>query len=147
MGTQGRLTAVVLLIATFLAAPVCGETLQAESSTVVPRSGEKTTKGDPGCEDGTCREVCVSGLPVGSSIVAVEAYAKEQGSGSWAGCWPHSGGGNFLDCGIQGWFRFLGRTHSTNTSSSGLRVCWTAINWSHDRNREARIVVKYNPPR
>jgi hypothetical protein len=100
---------------------------------------------DPECgvksSNAKCADVCVSGIPIGSSITAVNAYAREI-NGNWVRAWRHPSG--FYD--VLPYSRFYpGQT--TTTAQEKIKVCWQYRNWSHNLAREARLEVVYTPPR
>jgi hypothetical protein len=100
---------------------------------------------DPECgakaSNAKCGDVCVSGIPIGSAITAVSAYAREI-NGNWVRAWRHPSG--FYD--VLPYSRFYpGQT--TTTAQEKIKVCWQYRNWSHNLAREARLEVVYTPPR
>lgn len=94
-----------------------------------------------GCSDARCATVCVSGIPVGSTINAVNAYARET-NGAWVKAWKHNAG--FYD--VLEYSRWYPGPTST-TAQNKMQVCWTYRNWSHNRGREAKLEVVFTPPK
>lgn len=108
-------------------------------------SSRSITSSDPGCgtscSDARCATVCVSGIPVGSTITAINAYARES-NGGWRKAWKHSAG--FYD--VLEYSRWYPGPTST-TEQNKMKVCWTYRNWSHNLGREAKLEVVFTPPK
>jgi hypothetical protein len=101
---------------------------------------------NPACPPAACRDIVVDGLPVNAINVRVEHYAAESGSDDWKFAHLRQGG-EWYDCGADdgvgiGWCRFIPGDDIV-TVGGRKRITAHFRNWSHNRKRDARIVVSW----
>lgn len=106
-----------------------------------PHLGHSAHGTDPGCNDAKCIDACVSGIPVGSVITAVKAYAKGSPGEPWRLAWPHPAG--FYD--VLPYTRWYPGPTTTNAATK-TKVCWQLRNWDWTGDRWGRLEVYFNPP-
>lgn len=109
-----------------------------EDTQVVPH-GHYASSPDPSCigsggpdPSATCVVLRVY-LPLTAQVQAVQAIAKERGASAWVLCGPEQG---------IGWCKFSGNYQETTTPTNKV-VNWLFKNWSHNRDREAKITVTF----
>lgn len=116
--------------------------MTAESSLVVPH-GIQAQTADPSCIGSNlpdpaafCVALTVGGIPIGARIDNVRLFAREKDADKWSECKPK------VDAPL-GWCKFPGN-YQIQTNNLGISIRQEFRNWSHDRDREARLLVEYS---
>jgi len=119
------------------------QTQHTAESTAVISHGMYVMTSNPGCRGASgvssndwssCGVVTVQ-IPLTARIVSVTGSARERGAADWKQCVQRDN----KDCDV-GWARFDGN-YSVQTVGGFQTISWTFKNWSHNRDREARVVV------
>ena len=134
----------ISLLGLCLAAVLCAQPATAfadeEEVIVTVKQGRYARSPDPGCigektrdSSARCKQLCVF-LRAHAKIDRVRIYVKEANAPRWTETRANAE--------PIGWAKFVGN-YTVERVSNEKRIRWLFKNWSHDRARQARMVVYY----